>query len=122
MRRWLESVGGRDGRRGAKGTRRAEAGVQLYQGARLCKPATLGPHWVRVTTVEHGHGRSPTVAHGSEEPQVAGPSAQAPGITQTGDSDCGPEGQESSLLGCLLNREELDLHFQGRELPALGLY
>jgi hypothetical protein len=48
--------------------------------------------WVRVTTVEHGHKRSPTVAHGSEEPQVAGPSAQATGITQTGDSDCGPEG------------------------------
>jgi hypothetical protein len=57
-------------------------------------PATLGPRWVRVTTVEHGHERSPTVAHGSEEPQVAGSSAQATGMTQTGDSDCGPEGHE----------------------------
>jgi hypothetical protein len=46
--------------------------------------ATLGPRWVRVTTVEHGHERSPTVAHGSEEPQVAGPSAQAAEMTQTG--------------------------------------
>ena len=48
---------------------------------KLHKPAALGPCWVRVTTVEHGHGRSLTVAHGSEEPQVAGPSAQAAGIT-----------------------------------------
>jgi hypothetical protein len=55
--------------------------------------AMLGPRWVRVTTVEHGHERSPTVAHGLEEPQVAGPSAHAAGRTQTGDSDCGPEGQ-----------------------------
>jgi hypothetical protein len=54
---------------------------------------TLGPRWVRVTTVEHGHGRSPTVAHGSEEPQVTGPSTQAAGTTQTRGSDCGPEGR-----------------------------
>jgi hypothetical protein len=53
----------------------------------------LGPCWVRVATVLHGHERSPTVAHGSEEPQVAGLSAQAAGITQTRDSDCGPEGR-----------------------------
>jgi hypothetical protein len=52
--------------------------------------ATLGPRWVRVTTVEHGHGRSPTVAYGLEEPQVAGPPAQAAGLTQTRGSDCGP--------------------------------
>ena len=39
---------------------------------KLCKLCYAGPRWVRVTTVEHGHGRSPTVAHGSEEPQVAG--------------------------------------------------
>jgi hypothetical protein len=57
---------------------------------------TLGPRWVRVTTVEHGHERSPTVAHGLEEPQVAGPSAQAAGRTQTRDSDCGPEGHRAS--------------------------
>jgi hypothetical protein len=55
--------------------------------------ATLGPRWVRVTTVEHGHGRSLAVAHGPEEPQVAGPSAQAAGPMQAGDSDCGPEGR-----------------------------
>jgi hypothetical protein len=89
---------------------------------RLTRPNLLGPRWVRVATVEHGQQRSPTVANGSEEPQVAGPAAQAAGMMQVSDSDCGPEGQESSLLGSLLNREELDLHFQGRELPTLGLY
>jgi hypothetical protein len=59
----------------------------------------LGPRWVRAATVEHGHQRAPTVAHGSEEPQVTGPSAHAAGITQKGESDCGPEGRGSSLLG-----------------------
>jgi hypothetical protein len=58
----------------------------------------LGPRRVRVATVQHGHRRSLAVTNGSEEPQVAGPAAQAAGITQTGDSDCGPEGQESRCL------------------------
>jgi hypothetical protein len=62
-------------------------------------PLRLGPRWVRATTVEHGHGRSPTVAHGSEEPQVAGPLAQAAWMMQTRGSDGGPEGRSSSLLG-----------------------
>ena len=62
-------------------------------GVKLCKLRYAGPRWVRVTRVEQGHGRSPTVAHGSEEPQVAGPLAHAAGITQTRDSDCGPEGR-----------------------------
>jgi hypothetical protein len=64
-------------------------------------PTTLGPRWVRVTTVEHGHGRSPAVSDGSEEPQVAGPSAHAAGITQTRDSDCGPKGQAQVLSGLI---------------------
>src|SRR5215217_8935687 len=55
--------------------------------------AGLGPHWVRVTAVLHGHQRARTVANGSEEPQVAGPSAQAAGMMRRGDSDCGPEGR-----------------------------
>ena len=53
----------------------------------------LGPRWVRAATVAHGHQRSRMVAHGSEKPQVADPSAQAAGLTQTGGSDCGPEGR-----------------------------
>jgi hypothetical protein len=56
----------------------------------------LGPRRVRVATVQQGHRRSPAVTNGSEEPQVAGPAAQAAGITQTRDSDCGPEGRGSS--------------------------
>jgi hypothetical protein len=52
--------------------------------------AELGLHWVRAATVERGHQRSPTVANGSEKPQVAGPPAQAAGMMQTGELDCGP--------------------------------
>jgi hypothetical protein len=40
----------------------------------------LGPRWVRVPLVEHGHRRSPTVTHGREETQVADPPAQAAGM------------------------------------------
>jgi hypothetical protein len=58
----------------------------------------LGPCWVRAARVLHGHQRSPTVAKGSEEPQVAGRAAHAAGMMQAADSDCGPEGQESSPL------------------------
>jgi hypothetical protein len=54
---------------------------------------TLGPHWVRVTTVGHGRQRSPTVTSGSEAPQVAGPPAHAAGMMHPRDSDCGPEGR-----------------------------
>jgi hypothetical protein len=61
--------------------------------------ATLGPRWVRVTRVEHGHGRSPPVAQDSEEPQVTGLPAQAAGMMRRCDSDCGPEGRGSSPLG-----------------------
>ena len=52
----------------------------------------LGPRWVRVTTVAHGHHWSPTVANGSEKPEVVGPLAHATAMLQAGDSDCGPEG------------------------------
>jgi hypothetical protein len=48
----------------------------------------LGPCWVRVTTVAHGHQGSPAVAKVSEEPQVAGCPAQARGMMQAGYSDC----------------------------------
>jgi hypothetical protein len=57
-------------------TENRESGSQAVQA-----PLPLGPCWVRAATVRYGHGRSPTVAHGSEEPQVARPSAQAAGIT-----------------------------------------
>jgi hypothetical protein len=53
----------------------------------------LGPRWVRAATVPHGQQRSPTVANGSEEPQVIAPPAQAAGMMQAADSDCGPEGR-----------------------------
>src|SRR5918996_157464 len=43
------------------------------------------------TTVKHRHRRSPTVAKGPEEPQVASLPAQAVGMMQAGDSDCGPK-------------------------------
>jgi hypothetical protein len=56
-------------------------------------PAAFGPCWVRVATGEYGQQRSPTVTNGPENPQVAGPPAQAAGIMHTGDSDCGPEGR-----------------------------
>ena len=52
----------------------------------------LRPRWVRAATVGHGHGRSPAVADGSEELQVAAPSAQAAGRTQTGDQIVLPKG------------------------------
>jgi hypothetical protein len=58
----------------------------------------LGPRWVRVTTVAHGHRRSPAVAKGSEEQHVAEGPAHAAGMMQMGDSDCGPEGR-SRVLG-----------------------
>jgi hypothetical protein len=63
---------------------------------------SFGPRWVRVATVAHGHERSPAVANGSEEPQVAGPLAQAAGMMQAGDSDCGPDGREGEVAipGC----------------------
>lgn len=48
---------------------------------------------VRVTTVAHGHHWSPTVANGSEKPEVVGPLAHATAMLQAGDSDCGPEGR-----------------------------
>jgi hypothetical protein len=80
---------------------RSAAGVHDRTG-----PNPPGPPWVRVTKVEHRHERSPTVAHGSEEPQVAGPSAQAAGITQTGDSDCGPEGHRASRWTLTCRRPE----------------
>jgi hypothetical protein len=57
--------------------------------------AELGPRWVRVATVEHGHQRSPTVANGSEEQQVAGLPVHAAGMMRRGDSDCGPEGHRT---------------------------
>ena len=56
----------------------------------------LGPRWVRVTTIAHGHHWSPTVANGSEKPEVVGPLAHATAMMQAGDSDCGPEGRERS--------------------------
>jgi hypothetical protein len=55
--------------------------------------AELGPRWVRAATVAPGHQRSPTVANGSDEPQVVELPAQAAGMLQVGDSDCGPEGR-----------------------------
>jgi hypothetical protein len=58
--------------------------------------AELGPRWVRMATVAHGHERSPTVTNGSEEPQVAGPLGQEAAMTRAGDSDCGPDGRERS--------------------------
>jgi hypothetical protein len=61
--------------------------------------ALLGPRWVRAATAQYGHRWSPAVTDGSAEPQVTSPSAHAAGITQTRDSDCGPEGRGSSLLG-----------------------
>jgi GrpB-like predicted nucleotidyltransferase (UPF0157 family) len=39
------------------------------------KSPRVGPRWVRVTTVAHGHHWSPTVANGSEKPEVVGPLA-----------------------------------------------
>ena len=60
------------------------------------KPLRPGPRWVRAATVAHGRERLATVTDGSEEPQVAGASAHAAGITQTRDSDCGPEGHRPS--------------------------
>jgi hypothetical protein len=54
--------------------------------------ADLGPHWVLVRTDAHGRGRSPAVAEGSEESQVAAGPAQAAGRMRAGDSDCGPKG------------------------------
>jgi len=54
---------------------------------------SLGPRWVRVATVKHGHRRSPTVAKGSEEPQVVERPAQAAGLMHSAESDCGPEGR-----------------------------
>jgi hypothetical protein len=65
-----------------------ECGSQALQAS-----PSLGPRWVRVTAVEYGHQRSPTVANGSEQPQVAGPFAHAPAMMRAGDSDCGPEGR-----------------------------
>ena len=54
---------------------------------------SLGPRWVRVATVKHGHRRSPTVAKGSEEPQVVERPAHAAGLMHSAESDSGPEGQ-----------------------------
>jgi hypothetical protein len=54
--------------------------------------ADLGPHWVLVRTDAHGRRRSPAVAKGSEESQVAAGPAQAAGRMRAGDSDCGPDG------------------------------
>ena len=51
--------------------------------------SVLGP----CRNVEHGRERSLAVSDGAEEPQVVGPLAQAAGMMQAGDSDCGPEGQ-----------------------------
>jgi hypothetical protein len=58
--------------------------------------AVLGPCWVRAATVAPGHQRSPAVAYGSEEPQVAGPLGRAAGMMRPRDSDCGPDGQEAT--------------------------
>ena len=44
-----------------------------------------GPRWVRAATVAHGQQRSPTVANGSDEPQVIVPPAQAAGMMHAGD-------------------------------------
>jgi hypothetical protein len=63
------------------------------RGVRPTEPNSFGPHWVRAATVEHGQLRSPTVAKGSEEPQVVGSSVHAAGMMPAGDSDCGPEGR-----------------------------
>jgi hypothetical protein len=52
----------------------------------------LGPRWVRATTVQHGHQRSPAVTDGSDEPQIIDPPGQAAGMMHEGDSDCAPEG------------------------------
>jgi hypothetical protein len=49
--------------------------------------STFGPHAI-------GTERFATVTNGSEEPQVAGPPAQAAGMTHAGDSDCGSEGRQ----------------------------
>jgi len=54
---------------------------------KLRKLRELGPRWVRVTPVEQGHRRSPTVTHDSEKPQVAAPAAHAAGMMHTADSD-----------------------------------
>jgi hypothetical protein len=61
--------------------------------------AAPGPYWVRAATVEYGQQRAPTVANGSEKPQVAGPPAHAAGMMHAGDSDCGPEGRGSAPSG-----------------------
>ena len=54
-------------------------------------PCRNGP--ARAATVPHGQQRCPTVTNGSEEPQVIAPPAQAAGMMQAADSDCGPEGR-----------------------------
>jgi hypothetical protein len=58
-------------------------------------PLVPGPRWVRAATVHYGHRRSPTVAQGPEESQVAGLPAQTAGRMRAGDSDCGPEGHRT---------------------------
>jgi len=57
----------------------------------------LGPRWVHVTTVSHGRQRSRTVISGSEDPQVASLPAQAGGVMQAGESDCGPDGHATRV-------------------------
>jgi hypothetical protein len=96
--------------------------AEYQHGGVSCASYTaLGPRWVRVTTVEQRHGRSLTVAHGSEEPQVAGPSAHAAGITQPRDSDCGPEGQRSSGPAPRLRRGCVS-HSTGHLSPSGGCF
>jgi hypothetical protein len=62
----------------------SRGGPQHQKASATGRDRAPGPCWVRVTTVELGHGRAPTVAYGSEEPQVGDPSAQAAGINVDG--------------------------------------
>jgi hypothetical protein len=52
----------------------SRGGPQHQKASATGRDQAPGPCWVRVTTVELGHGRAPTVAYGSEEPQVGDPS------------------------------------------------
>jgi hypothetical protein len=66
----------------------------------------LGPRWVRAATVEHGHQRSPAVANGAGEPQVADRPAYAAGMMQAGESDCGSEGRSRPLSSRVATRSQ----------------
>jgi hypothetical protein len=91
----------RDGESSAQVSRHFQAFAQVVGSpglslARRRSPrarSALGPRWVRVATVPHGHQQSRAVTNGPEELQVASRPAQAAGMMRKGDSDCGPEGR-----------------------------